>query len=119
MVKGSCHCGAVKTTYNGEPKALVRCNCSICSRLGVLWGHGTDAVISITATKNATISYVWGDKDIAFHSCKTCGCTTHWRSTRDESPNRMALNMLLVPAQDRAHLPVRDFDGADSWAFLN
>jgi hypothetical protein len=119
MLNGQCHCGAVKVSYDGAPKALVRCNCSICVRLGALWGHGTADVISVTAPKDATLAYVWGDKSLAFHSCKTCGCTTHWAAQTGESPRNMAMNMALVEADKLAGLRVRHFDGADKWAFID
>lgn len=118
-IVGSCHCGAVEITFTGTPKRLVSCNCSICRRYRTLWAHGTDENIAIKASQNATLEYVWGDKSIGFHSCKTCGCTTHWVSLTDDSPKNMAANMALADPQDIAEIRVRHFDGADTWEFLD
>ena len=35
--QGSCHCGAIKFSYDGEAiEKAVRCTCSICSRKGAM-----------------------------------------------------------------------------------
>lgn len=116
---GTCHCGAVRWTYQGRPERLVACNCSICRRLRALWAHGPEGVIQITAGADATLAYVWGDEGLAFHTCKTCGCTTHWQGLKGESPRNMAVNAALCDPQDIADLPLRHFDGADTWRFLD
>lgn len=118
-IKGSCHCGAVGFEYLGKPARLVSCNCSICRRLRPLWGHGTEANIRILGGKDATLAYVWGDKDLAFHTCKTCGCTISWHGLTGDSPRNMAVNMALCDPSDIAGLRLRHFDGADTWAFLD
>jgi len=66
----------------------------------------------------ATFTYVWGDKMIEFHTCRTCGNTTHW-SDLDSSYDRMAVNTRLVPLEDVKDIPVRHFDGADTFEFLD
>ena len=119
IIKGNCHCGAVSFSYVGRPEWLVVCNCSICRRLRPLLAHGTSDNIAIHAAEGATLSYVQGDKSLAYHSCKNCGCTTHWASIRDESPRNMAVNMALADPLDIADIPVRHFDGADRWQFLD
>lgn len=118
-IKGNCHCGAVSFTFKGHPERLVSCNCSICRRLRPLLAHGTDNNISIHAAPEATLAYVQGDKSLAYHTCKTCGCTTHWDSVDHESPRNMAVNMALADPMDIADIPIRHFDGADSWRFLD
>ena len=118
-LSGTCHCGAVGWTLSARPEKLVSCNCSICRRLRALWAHGTDDTITIHAAEGATRTYVWGDGGIAFHSCNTCGCTTHWQGLEPESPRNMAVNAALADPQDIAEIRVRRFDGADSWQFLD
>jgi len=118
-MNGSCHCGAVTFTYHGRPEALVSCNCSICRRLSPLWAHGPEGKLVVEAVPDATIAYVWGDKGLAFHTCKTCGCTTHWKGIGLDVPQNMALNMRLCDPANIAGLQIRHFDGADTWTFLD
>ena len=118
-MNGSCHCSAVNFTFHGRPERLVSCNCSICRRLNPLWAHGPEGKLEVWAAPDATIAYVWGDKGLAFHTCKTCGCTTHWKSLGAEKPLNMALNMTLCDPEDLKGIPIRHFDGADSWKFTD
>lgn len=120
MIRGSCHCGAVSFELAADPKWLTECNCSICRRLGTLWAHATIDDIKITCREGATLAYVWGDQMLAFHTCKTCGCTTHWENLHPEGPDtRMAVNGRMADPADVRDLPVRRFDGAETWQFLD
>ena len=119
MMHASCHCGAVQIAYDGVPARLVSCNCSICRRLRPLWAHGPQGKLTVTADQDATLAYVWGDKGLAFHSCKTCGVTTHWIGLGPTEPQNMALNMALMTPEQIRGVPIRHFDGADTWEFLD
>jgi len=119
MITGSCHCGAVEFTYQGEPEKLVICNCSICRRLAPLWAHGPEGIITIKAAADALRRYSWGDRGLDFCACAVCNCTTHWQSRSQNSPRPMAVNCNLSPASQIAHLQRRHFDGADTWRFLD
>ena len=57
------------------------------------------------------------DRDIEFHFCPTCGCTTWWRGAApaDDGRTRIAVNLRLCAPEDVAAIPVRHFDGFDSW----
>lgn len=118
-ITGSCHCGAVSYEMKTQPRHAVECNCSICRRLGTVWGHGEAGDIEIKAGPGATLNYVWGDKGLAFHTCNTCGCTTHWESISDKAPGRMAVNLRLAEPGTIEAIGLRHFDGADTWEFLD
>ena len=117
MIYGACHCGRV--TFEADPNGrfLVECNCSICRKLGTVWLHGRPAHLKINAPADSTIAYSWSEKSIAFHSCATCGCTTHWAGLKDTELR--AVNMRLAPLEVWKSLPLRHFDGADTWDFLD
>jgi hypothetical protein len=119
VINGKCHCGAVSFQFQPTPEWLTQCNCSICRRLGGLWAHAAVNEIIIEAKPDATSRYIWGDKSIAFHSCRTCGCSTHWENLDQEDLSRMAVNMRLAEPADIESILIRRFDGADSWEFLD
>ena len=120
MIAGRCHCGAVHWEFDAVPDKLTDCNCSICRRIAGLWAYGTLNTVSVKAAPDATITYVHGDRMLAFHSCRTCGCTTHWRALAPENGEwRIAVNMRMAEPADYADVRVRHFDGADSWTFLD
>ena len=116
-IEGSCHCGAVSFLVNDAPQRLVSCNCSACRRFAALWFHTLTTNVTIAAAPDATIAYAWGDRCLAFQSCKTCGCTTHY--TPLDGTDRMALNMRMADPDAIKDVPVRHFDGAETWAFLD
>ncbi len=114
----TCLCGAVTITHYA-PEKLVRCNCKACRRYGALWAHGDLPDIEITET-GPMIRYrrTDGDGDLAFVSCGSCGATTHWESV-DPASTRRAMNAALCDDSQLAQLPLRHFDGADTWTFLD
>ena len=118
MIKGSCHCGNVRFTISEEPKWLTSCNCSICRRIGALWGHVDEENVSIQADDDATIRYVQGDKTLAICTCRQCGCTTHWESLQDDY-SRMSVNFRMCSEADIEKFTIRQFDGADTWTFID
>lgn len=118
QISGACLCGAITFTHNAAEK-LVRCNCEACRRVGALWAHGDLPDIEIIENGPA-IRYVRADSDgdLAFVTCATCGVTTHWEST-DPTSTRRAVNGALCDLSAIRSLPLRHFDGADTWTFLD
>lgn len=102
---------------------MTRCNCSICRRYATLWAHATRDDLKILAGETATEAYVYGDKQLGFHRCARCGVVAYWLGHGDANPElvgRLAVNMNLVePVSAIADLPIRNFDGADTWRFLD
>ncbi|WP_310619489.1 GFA family protein [Flexibacterium corallicola] len=117
MITGSCHCGAVKFELDMEPEWLTECNCSACRKMGTVWAHAELDKIKIISEPDATLSYQWGDHTLEFHSCKTCGCTSHWSPLGEG--NRMAVNMKLTELDEVSRHKIRHFDGADTWRYLD
>ena len=119
MIAGSCHCGAVRWELANPPAFLTECNCSICRRLGTLWAHAPASEITLYRDGDATLGYVWGDRLLAFHTCRSCGCTTHWESLSTEENPPMAVNFRMADPAELENLRIRRFDGADSWRYLD
>jgi len=118
-IKGKCHCGAVHYEFRDTPEWATRCNCSICRRLGTLWIYTDAANITINADDTNTLSYSHGDKDLDFRTCKTCGTTILWQSAKNPGKGRTAVNLNMAELDVITKIPVRHFDGADSWKFLD
>ena len=96
---------------------MTDCNCSICRRVGALWAYYSPAQVTI-AGLDAIVAYVRHDGPdtgyLAFHHCRTCGCTTHW-SPIDTSHDRMGVNGRMMDPDVLKGVPVRHLDGADTW----
>jgi hypothetical protein len=112
MILASCHCGAVRIEVDAKPRSVTTCNCSICRRLGVLWAYYTRREARLVASEDAVSAYIWGDKEIEFYHCNTCGCTTHYESVEKGPDSRFAVNARCMPEDAVAGVTVRKFDGA-------
>ncbi len=118
MIRGSCHCGAVWFELNAAPQWLTRCNCSVCRRSNGLWAYADPDLVVVHHDADATAAYVQGDKTLALHHCRTCGCITHW-TPLDLKVRRMGVNCRMAAPEDIAGIRIRNFDGAETWAFLD
>jgi len=112
----ACDCGGVRLHLASIPNEATDCNCGICRRYGALWAYA--APRDVATTSAGTDVYLRGDRLIAFHRCRTCGCVTHWRAV-DPDRDRMGVNMRLAPPDLVAALRIRRLDGADTWTFLD
>ena len=117
MFKTSCHCGGIVLNADKAPETITSCNCSICHRIGALWGYYLDDQIEIKQVV-ALQEYCWGDKTITFHTCTNCGSTTHYTAVRDDGKVKIGLNTRMGSIADTKDIRVRYFDGADSWRYL-
>ncbi len=120
MVEGSCHCGRIRFEIEALTPTVTSCNCSVCHRLGTLWAYYDASQVRFIAGEGETIAYVREGEDmgdLAFHHCPTCGVTTHW-SSRVPSSTRMGINARLLDRALLEGVPVRRFDGAETFTVL-
>ena len=117
MIQASCHCGALRLQIGRKPKQLTSCNCSICRRYGALWAYYTRRSVRILGARDALEAYSWGHKSIRFVRCASCGCVTHWESTRGGPGSRMGVNARMMEPDVIAPLRIRRLDGASSWKY--
>lgn len=119
MLEGTCHCGEVSWTLETSPKSATACNCTICRRHGALWVYGY--IGDDIQTTGKTRTYLRRDSgDIYFHFCATCGCITHYVvSAEDENGRtRAAVNLRMSDPSPIGELPIRHFEGHDSFTEL-
>jgi len=117
MLEGTCHCGAVRWTFEGMPDGATACNCTLCRRYGVLWAYDYEgAGIHVFGP---TRKYVRGQM-IEFHFCGTCGCVAFWRGARamPDGRVRIAVNLRLTEPEPIARVPIDHFDGLKTFTDL-
>lgn len=110
MIAGSCHCGAVTLEVATAPVEVTSCNCSICRRSGLLWAYYPPSQVQVSGP---TDTYVWGDRSLALHRCRTCGLVSHWRAF-DASYDRMGINARLLDPEVLAAANIKLVDGASA-----
>ena len=104
----NCNCKAVRLTFPSPDKALNECLCSICRRYGALWAYYQPKEVQIEG--EPTEVYEWGDKNIQFHRCKSCGCVTHWTWANNKN-NVMGVNCRMLEREDVEKLEVKKSPG--------
>ena len=111
MVEASCHCGSVSLEIDFAPTEVTECNCSICRRYGVLWAYYPPDRVRVSTPDPPTDVYMWDDRSIGFHRCRTCGCVSHWAPV-DRGRDRMGVNARLMTPEVLVAARVRHLDGA-------
>src|ERR1700735_3315503 len=111
LFKGSCHCGAISFSFEGEPVTKgVRCNCSFCSRRGTLLHLvPPDSQFKMEAKEGALGMYQFGPKRAKHYFCRNCGNHTFAETTRQ--PGSRIVNLGCVTGVDSAAPETVLFDG--------
>ena len=119
MLEGSCLCGAVRWSFDGVPGTATICNCSACRRYGALWAYDFEGErVHVSGPTKAFLRNA--DSILGFHFCTECGCIAYWRATRllEEERTRIAVNLRLSAPERAARIPLRTFDGLDTFKDL-
>lgn len=111
IYQGSCHCGDIVFEAEGEIGPVVECNCSHCSRKGVLlWFIGRDKM-TLKTPESAMTTYHFNKHVIDHLFCKRCGCQPFGLGV-DPKGNRMAaINVRCVEGIDLTALKRIPYDG--------
>src|SRR5262245_8300096 len=119
MIEAVCHCGAARLEVPRAPRRLTSCNCSICRRYGSLMAYYKASEVRRKYRRRDVQTYAWGDHDLRFVRCRTCGCILHWEPARRNLPDRMGVNARNFDPKVIANARIRRFDGAKTWKFLD
>jgi hypothetical protein len=118
MIKAACHCGAVRFEIAAPPAWVLDCNCTVCRRYGGLWAYPNAGLKVLKGPDPAaTDAYLWGDRSLAFHHCKTCGCITHTMAVEVDPPALFCVNARMMLGLDPATVPVRQIDNGHTGFF--
>ncbi|MES9851538.1 MAG: GFA family protein [Candidatus Thiodiazotropha sp. L084R] len=110
--QGSCHCGAVRFSYQGQKiERGLRCNCSICQRKGALMSP--EAIppehFSYESDEGALECYQFGSKTARHYFCNRCGIYTFHVTVR--MPGHFRVNLGCIEGVDPLSLEYDVFDG--------
>ena len=111
MHKGSCHCGKVAFEVEGEIKGAMACNCSICSRKGVLMWFVPRSALRLLTPEDAASTYTFNKHVIRHRFCPTCGIHPYGEALDPQGNPVAAVNIRCIEDIDLASIPVQNFDG--------
>ncbi len=114
-VHGSCHCKATTFELRQAPTTITRCNCTFCSKRGILWAYYQPVEVTITSRRHDAV-YASSRYPFTHHHCSVCGCGTYTESPEsveepDFSRMMIGINARLLDDIDIDSLPVELLDG--------
>lgn len=106
LYKGSCHCGAVTYTVDAEFTEGMSCNCSYCTRKGMLLAFVPTTSVTILTGAEKLKTYQFNKKVINHRFCETCGVQPF-----GQSGDTMAINLNCVEDLDTDTVTILKVDG--------
>ena len=119
--EGACHCGAVRFRFNSVPiTGAMRCNCSICIRKNALMSrqYFPPADFELMAGADDLAVYRFEPNRVNHYFCRHCGIYPFHNAVEDPDLG-YRVNLGCVDGVDAHALPVRVFDGRDTWKYLD
>lgn len=108
---GGCHCGEVRFEVNTAFEPVVSCNCSICSKSGMLLTFVPADHFNLTSGADNLTDYQFNKKVIHHLFCKTCGVRSFGRGMGPNGVEMIAINVRCVDGIDLSKLKPIEFDG--------
>lgn len=110
---GSCHCGRIAFTLEGEVSEAIDCNCSMCRRRGSLLAFFPREALTLTSKEGDYGTYRFNTEKIAHHFCQTCGVSPFSEAIHPKTGvPTVAVNVRCLPDVDIAALDIKQVDGA-------
>ncbi len=108
---GGCHCGKVRYEVTAALDRVMACNCSICSKKGMLLTFVPADQFKLLSGDDALSDYLFGAKKIHHLFCSNCGVGSFGRGSAPDGRKMCAVNVRCLDDVDIAALPVDHFDG--------
>jgi hypothetical protein len=111
LYQGSCHCGQVAYTVEGELKSALACNCSICARKGSLLWFVPRARFTLRTSEDAAATYLFNKHVIKHRFCKNCGIHPYAEGVDPKGNPMAAINVRCLDNVDLDALEIQHYDG--------
>lgn len=109
--RGSCHCGRVSFTVEGELEKVMECNCSNCSRKGYLLWFLPRSSLTLNNPEADMATYTFNKHVIRHQFCPTCGCAPLGFGADRSGAETAAINVRCLEDVDLAGLERVPVDG--------
>jgi hypothetical protein len=108
---GGCHCGKVRYEAETDLAKVMQCNCSICSKKGLLVSFVAPDKFKLVSGDSDLRDYQFNKHVIHHLACDTCGVESFARGTGPGGTEMIALNVRCLDDIDVAALTTTPFDG--------
>ena len=108
---GSCHCGRVRFEIDAVIDRVTECNCSICSKKGILHFRVPPENFRLLSGADDLGTYQFGTMVAKHHFCTVCGIHTFTRPRA--APNLYTVNVRCLDGIDLGSIDceIVKFDG--------
>ena len=109
--EGGCHCGAVRLRIETDLATATQCNCSICTKKGVINHRVAPDRLHILKGRDALTLYQFGTLTAKHWYCKHCAI--HVFSNPRRAPDQFSVNLRCLDDFYRVlpGIAIRQFDG--------
>lgn len=108
--EGGCHCGQVRFRVQADLARVSECNCSICTKKGILHLVVPLSQFTLLQGNEALSIYQFGSYVAKHTFCRHCGIHSFYVPRSD--PDKVSVNARCLDGVDPADLrPSRFFDG--------
>lgn len=112
--QGSCHCGNIAFTVEGElPAEVMSCNCSLCQRKGSLMWFVPRASLILQTPAEKMDTYLFNKHIIKHRFCSTCGIHPFGEALSPGGNEMAAINVRCLEGVDLDTLKVQHFNGCE------
>jgi hypothetical protein len=109
VFEGGCHCGRVRVRVTGDLDRVTYCNCSMCSKKGLLHLIVAPEQFELLSGKDDLTTYQFNTKVAKHTFCKHCGVHPFYVPRSD--PDKIDVNARCLDRIDADALPIKQFDG--------
>ncbi len=110
--EGSCHCGRIAFTVEGDIHEVIDCNCSMCRRKGGLLAAFPREALTLKTPESDLGTYRFNKHAIEHHFCPNCGIAPFSEGKGEGGKAMTMVNVRCLPDVDLSKLKVTAFDGA-------
>ncbi|MFK8251665.1 GFA family protein [Ancylobacter terrae] len=110
-LEGACHCGAVRFEASLDLGRAITCNCSICTKKGLLLAFTDEEGFRLLSGDDRLREYRFNRHIIGHMFCTECGTEPFARGTGPDGAAMVAVNLRCLDGIDLAALSPQPFDG--------
>lgn len=111
--QGSCHCGRIAFSLEGDVSEAVDCNCSMCRRRGSLLAFFPREALTLSTPEQDMATYTFNKHALQHRFCPACGIAPFSEGVNPKTGAKSAaVNLRCLPDVDLSAVKVIAFDGA-------
>jgi hypothetical protein len=110
---GGCHCGKVRYEVTTDLAKVITCNCSRCSKSGMLLTFVPAAQFKLMAGEGSLTEYLFNTGKIRHLFCRDCGIESFATGEGPGGAAMAAINVRCLDGVDIASLTLTPFNGKD------